>query len=98
MPVRGSEKLPMHGPPDTQTGRGMLLFAALVLVLALWMSLGRGDWTGAWLWFALAVFLGCYGAMMAGLISRWQRVLLVIGLVSGLVAFVLALRATGILP
>jgi hypothetical protein len=98
MAARGSEKLPMHGPPDTQTGRGMLLFGALVLVLAVWMSLGRGDWAGASLWFALAAFLGCYGAMMAGLLPRWQRVLLVIGLLSGVVAFVLALRATGILP
>jgi hypothetical protein len=88
----------MHGPPDIHTGRGMLLFAALMLVLALWISVGRGDWTGAWLWFALAVFLGCYGVMMAGLMARWQRFLLVLGLLSGLAAFVLALRATGILP
>lgn len=88
----------MHGPPDTQTGRGMLLFAAIAFVLALWMSLGRSDWPGSALWFAVAIFLACYGAMLAGAPLRWQRGLLLLGLVAGVAAFLLALRATGLLP
>ena len=87
----------MHGPMDSQTGRGMLLFAAVTLVLALWMSLGRGDWSQAGLWYAVSLFLACYGALATGVGERWQRPLLLVGLVAGAAAFVLALRATGIL-
>ncbi len=86
----------MHGPPDTQTGRGMLLFAAVVLFLALWMSLARGQWAEAALWYALATFLGCYGAMMGGAPERWHRILLVLGLGAGVIAFGLALRMVGL--
>ena len=86
----------MHGPPETQTGRGMLFFAAVVLVLALWMSLGRGQWAEAALWYALAAFLGCYGGLMAGTPERWHRPLLVFGLVAGVIAFGLALRMVGL--
>ena len=88
----------MHGPPDVHTGRGMLLFAALMLVLALWMSFGRGQWVDAGLWYALAICLGCYGAMLTTVSERWQRPLLILGLGSGVVAFGLALRAVGLLP
>ncbi|CAA9294858.1 MAG: hypothetical protein AVDCRST_MAG26-4376 [uncultured Chloroflexia bacterium] len=86
----------MHGPPELPTGRGMLLFAAITFALALWMSVGNGDWAGAGLWYALSVFLGCYGAMMGGAPERWHRALLVVGLVAGVVAFVFALRLAGI--
>ncbi len=86
----------MHGPPEVHTGRGMLLFAAITFGLALWISIGGGDWTGAGLWYALSVFLGCYGAMMGGASERWHRALLVVGLVAGVVAFVFALRLAGI--
>ena len=82
----------MHGPPDTQTGRGMLLFAAITALLALWMSLGRGQWAASALWYTLATFLACYGALMAGVPQRWHRLLLVLGLAAGAVAFGLALR------
>ena len=86
----------MHGPPEMQSGRGMLFFAAVTLLLALWMSIGRGDWSGAGLWYALSVFLGCYGAMTGGAAERWHRPLLVVGLVAGVVAFIFALRLAGI--
>lgn len=88
----------MHGPPEAQTGRGMLFFAAVILGLALWMSVGRGDWNNSALWFALAGFLGCYGALMGGAPPRWHRLLLVVGLVCGLAAFVFAVRMAGMFP
>ena len=86
----------MHGPPDTQTGRGMLLFAAIVLFLALWMSFGRGQWVEAALWYAVAAFLACYGALMGGAPERWHRLLMMLGLVAGVIAFGLALRMVGL--
>ncbi len=86
----------MHGPPETQTGRGMLFFAVVALILALWMSIGNSDWAGARLWLALAVFLGCYGAMMSGAPERWHRPLVVVGLVAGAFAFFFALGAAGL--
>jgi hypothetical protein len=39
---------------------------------------------------------GCYGAMLNDLFPRGQRVLLVVGLVAGVTAFVLALRSAGV--
>ena len=86
----------MHGPPDDHMGRGMLLFAALMLVLALWMSIGGNQWRDAVLWYALAIFFGSYGALLGGASERWHRPLLVLGLAAGLVAFVAALRSVGV--
>jgi hypothetical protein len=86
----------MHGPPDQSMGRGMLLFAGLVTILALWMSLGRGDWDQAALWYALAIFFACYGALLTGAGERWHRPLLGLGLIAGLIAFVWALRMVGV--
>jgi hypothetical protein len=77
-------------------GRGMLLFGALMLVLACWMSLGRGEWRDAVMWFALAIFFGSYGGLLGGASERWHRPLLVLGLVAGGVAFLGALRSVGV--
>lgn len=81
----------MHGPPDRQTGRGMLLFAAFTAVLALWMSLGRGEWAASALWYAVTIFLASYGGLLGGAPERWHRHLLLVGLVAGVLAFGLAL-------
>ena len=86
----------MHGPPDQSMGRGMLIFAGITVLLALWMSLGRGAWADSALWFALAAFFGSYGALLGGAPERWHRPLLVLGLGAGLIAFVLALRLVGL--
>ena len=86
----------MHGPPDTQMGRGMLLFGALMLMLAFWMSLGRGEWRDSVMWFALAIFFGSYGGLLGGASERWHRPLLLLGLVAGSVAFLGALRSVGV--
>lgn len=88
----------MHGPPEMPMGRGMLLFAALMLVLALWISLGRGEWAAAGLWYALAAFFACYGAIISGALERWRQLLLALGLVSGVVAFGYALWMAGVHP
>jgi hypothetical protein len=74
----------------------MFLWAALMFVLALWMSVGRGQWTDSVLWYAIAIFSACFGGLLGGANERWHRPLLVVGLVAGAVAFVAALRATGI--
>lgn len=87
----------MHGPPDSSMGRGMYLWAICMLVLALWISLGQGQWADAVLWYAIAIFSACFGGLLGGAGERWHRPLLVIGLAAGLVAFVEALRASGIL-
>ncbi len=86
----------MHGPPETQTGRGMLFFSAVTLILALWMSLGNGDWRGAGLWYALTGFFVCYGSLMAGAAERWHRVVLVVLLVCGAIAFGYAVWLAGV--
>ena len=88
----------MREPPYGQSGRPILLFAAVVLVLALWMSLGNGQWTDSVLWYALAAFLGCYGLLMSNVAERWNRPLLAVGLLAGAAAFGLALRMVGLLP
>jgi hypothetical protein len=86
----------MHGPPDTSMGRGMLLGAALMLVLALWMSFGRGEWAEAVVWYAIAIFFASYGGLLGGADERWHRPLLLAGLLSGIVAFLAALRSVGV--
>ena len=86
----------MHGPPDTQMGRGMLLFAAIMAILALWVSLGRGAWVDAGLWYALAVFFACFGTLMAEVPEHWHRPLLIVGLGAGIIAFGFALRMAGV--
>jgi hypothetical protein len=86
----------MHGPPDNHMGRGMLLFAAFMLVLALWMSLGQGAWSDSVIWYAVAVFFASYGVLLGSPDEQWHRPLLVIGLLSGIVAFVAALRSVGV--
>jgi Na+/H+ antiporter NhaD/arsenite permease-like protein len=86
----------MLGPPNAHSGRGLMIFAAVLVVLALWMSLGNQQWLQAALFGSLAVMFGCYGAMLNDLFPRGQRVLLVVGLVAGVTAFVLALRSAGV--
>lgn len=86
----------MHGPPDSSMGRGMFLWAALILVLALWISVGQGRWGDAVMWYAVALFSACFGGLLGGVGERWHRPLLIVGLFAGIVAFVMALRATGI--
>lgn len=81
----------MHGPPNLQTGRGMLMAGGIILILALWMSVGRGEWLQSGLWYALAIFLVTFGSLMSDATARWRRVLLVVGLASGMVAFGFAL-------
>ena len=49
------------------------------------MPMGRG-----------MVLFACYGATMSDALDRWHRLLLVIGLVSGIAAFVCAVWMAGL--
>jgi hypothetical protein len=84
----------MFDPTPSTTGRGLLLFAALMLGLALFLGIVRQDWSNAGLWGAIAVFMACYGALTLDALPRLQRLLLIVGLLAGGVALWLALRAT----
>jgi hypothetical protein len=83
----------MFNPSDPATGRGLLLFALFLLGLGLFLGVARSQWVEAALWVSLAIFLGCYGAIMRDLLPHLHRVLLVIGFAAGGIAFVLALLA-----
>lgn len=74
----------------------MLLFSAVALLLALLMSFVRGQWAGALLWYALAVFFACYGLLFMDLAPRWHRPLLVLGFAAGILAFGSAVRLAGL--
>ena len=81
----------MYTPTDPSTGRGVTLFALLMLALGLLTGLTRGAWLDAALWLALGLFLGCYGLITLDRWPRYRRVLLALGLLSGVLAFGLAL-------
>lgn len=81
----------MFNPSNPATGRGLLLFALFLTGLGLFLGLARGQWQEAGMWIALAIFLGCYGAITLDLLPRFHRLLLVIGFAAGGIAFVLAL-------
>lgn len=76
----------LHGPPTPVMGRGMLLFAALVGGLGIFLLAGR-DWRNGGLWLSVAIFLGCYGLLMGDHLMRWNKALLVVGGMAGVVAF-----------
>jgi uncharacterized membrane protein len=80
--------------PSHPGGRAMLLFAALMLGLAIFLGVGRQSWREAAFWLAIAVFMGCYGALTLNALPRLHRLLLIAGLVAGAVAFGLALQAS----
>ncbi len=84
----------MHGEGDPTTGRGMLLFAAIMFGFGLYVGISGPNWEGATLWLALAGFMGCFGALMLNLLPRLHRALLVVGFIAGALAFVLAVRMT----
>jgi hypothetical protein len=85
----------MLNPNDRTTGRGLLLFAALMLGLGLFAGAVRGAWRDAGLWLALAVFMACYGALLLDRLPQLRRLLLAVGLVAGALAFGLALLQLG---
>ena len=84
----------MFDPSNPGMGRGMLLFAAIALGLALVVGFGQQSWRGAAFWLALAIFAACYGALLLGVLPRFQRLFLIVGLAAGGVAFWLALQAS----
>lgn len=86
----------MLDPSNRTAGRGLLLFAALMLGLSLYLGATEGLRAARWLpaafWLAIAVLMACYGALLLGLLARAPRLLLIVGLGAGLAAFWLALR------
>ncbi len=84
----------MLNPSNPTTGRGLLLFAGLMLGFGLFVGVGQHAWWDAAFWLSLAGFMACYGALMLDVLPQLQRLLLVLGLASGGLALVLALRMT----
>lgn len=84
----------MLNPSNRTTGRSALLFAGLMLALGLFAGFVRQAWRDAALWFAVAVFMACYGAITLDLLPRLQRLLLGIGLLAAAAAFWLAFQST----
>ncbi|GAC1357371.1 MAG: hypothetical protein NVSMB42_16410 [Herpetosiphon sp.] len=84
----------MHGPSTPALGRGMLLFGALMLGLALYL-VWTHQWLNAGLWLTVAVFSGCYGAIVSLPHRRWDKLLLLVGLLAGVIAFCLAVWIGG---
>jgi hypothetical protein len=72
----------------------MLLFAALMLGLAIFLGLGRQAWREAVFWLAIAVFMACYGALTLNALPQLHRLLLILGLAAGAIAFWLALQVS----
>ncbi len=84
----------MHGSPTPTMGRGMLLFAALIFALSVYLLITR-QWLNGSLWLALAVFMSCYGTLVSARSSRWDKVLLGLGVVAGLLALGLVIKLSG---
>ena len=84
----------MINPGDPATGKGLLIFAGFLGVLASVLGFGRGAWRDAALWLALAVVLACYGAIILNLLPHFQRWLLILGIVAGGIALWLAVQAS----
>jgi len=80
----------MFDPLDRTTGRGLLLFAGLLVGLSAFLIVQR-LWNDAALWLAAAIFLACYGMVQLDLLPRWRKLWLVLGLGAGAATFVIAL-------
>lgn len=83
--------------PSNQTlGRGLLLFAALMLGLSGYLGMVQGarlgQWRDAGLWLAVAIFMACHGLITLGVWARWQRLLLLLGFASGAAALWIAVQ------
>lgn len=83
----------MYGPPHQPTGRSMLLFAAMMFGLGCFLLLGR-QWQIGGLWLAIALCIGSYGLLLIRRATAWDKILVVIGIMAGLIAFGLALSLT----
>ena len=84
----------MFNPSNPVMGRGMLLFAVIALGLGIAVGVERQAWREAILWLGLAIFCACYGAITLNALPRLHRLLLIVGLAAGGVAFWLALQAS----
>ena len=80
----------MFDPTDRTTGRGLLLFAGLLVGLSAILVVQR-LWHDAALWLAAAIFLACYGTIQLDLLPRWRKTWLVLGLSAGVATLVIAL-------
>jgi hypothetical protein len=80
----------MLNPLDPATGRSLLIFAAIIFGFGLFWGVTRQTWQDATLLLSIAVFMGCYGTIMLNALPRLHRWLLLIGLVAGGTAFMVA--------
>jgi hypothetical protein len=80
----------MINPLDPATGRGLLIFAVIIFVFGLFIGIVRQAWQDATMLLSIAILMSCYGAIMLNALPRLHRWLLLIGLVTGATAFVVA--------
>ncbi|HEX6288743.1 MAG TPA: hypothetical protein VFZ66_06105 [Herpetosiphonaceae bacterium] len=81
-------------PSNPTVGRGALLFAALMFGLSIFLGVARRDWREAIFWLAISLFMACYGGLMLNVVPQIHRLLLIVGLLAGGVAFWMALQAS----
>ena len=87
----------MHGmfdPSRRTTGRGLLIFAVIMLGFGLVLGIAEQAWREAALWLSIAVFMACYGLIMLGVPERFHRLFLVLGLLAGAAALWLAVTTS----
>jgi hypothetical protein len=80
----------MFDPLDRTTGRGLLLFAGMLVGLSAFLIVQR-LWNDAALWLAAAITLACYGTVQLDLLPHWRKTWLVLGLGAGAATLVIAL-------
>ena len=83
-------------PSNQGLGRGLLLFAALMLGLSGYLALAQGLPLGRWLdaamWLAVAILSACYGLITLDALTRWHRPLLFVGCIAGGAALWIAVQ------
>ncbi len=75
---------------DPTTGRGLLIFAAIIFVFGLFVGIAQQALRDAVTLLSIAVFMGCYGVIMLNKLPHLHRGLLILGLASGVAGFVVA--------
>lgn len=87
-------------PSNQALGRGLLLFAALMLGLSGYLAVAQGLPLGRWLdtamWLAVSILSACYGLITLGALARWHRPLLLLGCIAGAAALWIAVQLASV--
>lgn len=82
----------MLNPSSRGIGHGLFVFAVLGIGLSAFLAY-RQSWGEAALWLAAAIFLACFGAVQLDLAPRHRTLWLVLGLIAGVIAWLIALSS-----